>query len=116
MGRERHSRASWHQAGDSAWTSSVSAIDRSRLNSVQQYVLNHPAADLSVEALAKIAAMSVRNFTRVFTEELGIPPSEYVDLTRIDVARYLIEGSRLTIDTIATKSGAVGALPLNAGI
>jgi transcriptional regulator GlxA family with amidase domain len=49
--------------------------------------------------------MSVRNFTRVFTQEVGIPPSEYVDLTRIDVARYLIEGSRLTIDTIAVKSG-----------
>jgi transcriptional regulator GlxA family with amidase domain len=81
------------------------ALDRSRLHSVQQHILNHPAADLSVDALAKIAAMSVRNFTRVFTQEVGIPPSEYVDLTRIDVARYLIEGSRLTIDTIAVKSG-----------
>jgi transcriptional regulator GlxA family with amidase domain len=81
------------------------ALDRSRLHNVQQHILNHPAADLSVDALAKIAAMSVRNFTRVFTKEVGIPPSEYVDLTRIDVARYLIEGSRLTIDTIAVKSG-----------
>lgn len=81
------------------------ALDRNRLNSVQQYILNHPAANLSVEALAGIAAMSARNFTRVFTQEVGIPPSEYVDLTRIDVARSLIEASRLTIDTIAAKSG-----------
>lgn len=81
------------------------ALDRSRLNSVQQYILNHPDADLSVEALAGIAAMSARNFARVFTSEVGIPPSEYVDLTRIDVARYLIEGSRLTIDAIAAKAG-----------
>jgi transcriptional regulator GlxA family with amidase domain len=81
------------------------ALDRSRLQNVQQHILNHPAADLSVDALAKIAAMSARNFTRVFTQEVGIPPSEYVDLTRIDVARHLIEGSRLTIDTIAVKSG-----------
>lgn len=81
------------------------ALDRSRLHSVQQYILNHPTADLSVEALAKIAAMSPRNFTRVFTQEVGIPPSEYVDLTRMDVARYLIEGSRLTMDAIAMMSG-----------
>jgi transcriptional regulator GlxA family with amidase domain len=81
------------------------ALDGNRLHNVQHYILNHPAADLSIDALAKIAAMSARNFTRVFTQEVGLPPSEYVDLTRIDVARYLIEGSRLTIDTIAAKSG-----------
>jgi len=81
------------------------ALARSRLQNVQQHILNHPAADLSVQALAKIAAMSPRNFMRVFAQEVGIPPSEYVDLTRIDVARHLIEGSRLTIDRIAVKSG-----------
>lgn len=81
------------------------AVERSRLHNVQQFILNHPAADLSVTALAKIAAMSGRNFTRVFTHEVGIPPSEYVALTRIDVARFLLEGSRLSIDAIAAKSG-----------
>lgn len=81
------------------------AIDRSRLHTVQQFVLNHPTADLSVTALAKIAAMSPRNFTRVFSQEIGISPSEYVDLTRIDVARFLLEGSRLPIASIAERSG-----------
>lgn len=81
------------------------AIDRSRLYNVQQYVLNHPSADLSVNALAKIAAMSARNFTRVFSQEVGIPPSHYVELTRVDVARFLLEGSRLSIASIAEKSG-----------
>lgn len=81
------------------------AIDRSRLYNVQQYILNHPTADLSVTALAKIAAMSPRNFTRVFSQEVGISPSDYVDLTRIDVARFLLEGSRLSIASIAARSG-----------
>jgi len=81
------------------------ATDRNRLYDVQQYILNHPAADLSVDALAKIAAMSERNFTRVFTKEVGVSPAAYVDLTRIDVARFLLEGSRLSIDAIAAKSG-----------
>ncbi|GLQ38759.1 transcriptional regulator [Rhizobium albus] len=81
------------------------AVGRTRLHTVQQYVLNHPTADLSVTALAKIAAMSVRNFTRVFSQEVGISPSDYVELTHIDVARFLLEGSRLSIAAIADRSG-----------
>lgn len=81
------------------------AVDRSRLYDVQQHILNQPAADLSVKALAKIAAMSPRNFTRVFTQEVGLSPSAYVDQTRIDVARSFLESSRLSIDSIAAKSG-----------
>lgn len=81
------------------------AIDRSRLYNVQQYVLNHPAADLSVTTLARIAAMSARNFTRVFSQEVGLSPSLYVELTRLDVARFLLEGSRLSIASIAERSG-----------
>jgi transcriptional regulator GlxA family with amidase domain len=80
-------------------------IDRTRLQKVQQYVLNSPTADLSVSTLAKIAAMSARNFTRVFSQEVGISPSDYVDLTRIDVARFLLEGGRLSIALIAERSG-----------
>jgi len=79
--------------------------DLSRLHKVQQYILNHPAEDLSTNALARIAAMSPRNFTRVFTHEVGLSPSEYVELTRIDIARFLLEGSRLSIDKVAAKAG-----------
>lgn len=81
------------------------AVDRGRLYQVQQFILNHPAADLSITALAAIAAMSERNFTRVFTHEVGVSPSDYVDQTRIDLARFLLESSRLSIDAIAAKSG-----------
>ncbi len=81
------------------------AVDRNRLYNVQQYILNHPAADLSVDALAKIAAMSERNFTRIFTKEVGVSPAVYVDLTRLDVARFLLEGTRLSIAAIAARSG-----------
>jgi transcriptional regulator GlxA family with amidase domain len=76
-----------------------------RTHNVQQYILSHPAADLSVGALAKIAAMSDRNFTRVFKQEVGLSPSDYVDQARVDVARFLLEGSRLSIEAIAARSG-----------
>lgn len=79
--------------------------ERSRLFDVQKYILNHLTADLSINALARIAAMSPRNFTRVFTHEVGVSPSNYVSLTRIDVARFLLESSRLSIDAISAKCG-----------
>lgn len=81
------------------------AIDHGRLAKVQHYILNHPEADLSVAALARIAAMSPRNFTRVFVQNVGISPSSYVTFTRIDVARNLLEGSLMPLETIAAKSG-----------
>jgi transcriptional regulator GlxA family with amidase domain len=81
------------------------SVERSRLSNVQQYILSHPAADLSTEALANIAAMSPRNFLRIFTKEVGLSPSESVTLTRIDVARFLLGSSRLTIDSVAVRSG-----------
>lgn len=81
------------------------SVDRSRLHDVQQHILNHASADLSIKALASLAAMSPRNFTRVFTREVGISPADYVELTRIDVARYLLEGSRQSLESIAAKTG-----------
>jgi transcriptional regulator GlxA family with amidase domain len=84
---------------------SAHPVDRSRLFHVQQYILSHPEADLSIHALARVAAMSARNFARVFRQEVGVSPSDYVDLARIDVARFMLEGSHLPIALIAAKSG-----------
>lgn len=84
-------------------------VDRTRLSDVQQFVLTHPAKDLSIGALARMAAMSERNFTRVFTQTVGVSPSAYVELTRIDVARFLLEGSRMLMEAIAVKSGFASA-------
>lgn len=81
------------------------SVNRTRLDKVQEYILNHPSADLSIDTLAKMAAMSPRNFSRVFSQEVGIAPAEYVERTRIDVARSLLESSRLSLESVAAKSG-----------
>lgn len=64
-----------------------------------------PAADLSVAALAQAAAMSARNFTRVFTRELGCPPARYVEQVRIAAARNVLETTSMTIDGVARTCG-----------
>jgi transcriptional regulator GlxA family with amidase domain len=72
---------------------------------IQQFIADHPAADLSVEALARRAVMSPRNFARVFRSETGIPPGRYVEQIRIETARRLLEEGDLSVEAVARAAG-----------
>jgi transcriptional regulator GlxA family with amidase domain len=72
---------------------------------IQPYVLEHVAEPLSVEHLAAIAQMSARNFARMFAQELGVTPVEFVQRARVDAARNLLEGSELPLKTVAYRCG-----------
>lgn len=72
---------------------------------VEDFIHRSPKADLSVEALAARALMSVRNFSRVFLKETGRTPSEYVEQIRMDVARRLLEDGEQPLKWIAAESG-----------
>lgn len=80
---------------------------KTRIQSVQQYVLDHLGAQLSVETLAEQAGMSVRNFTRVFRREINMTPTDFVDAARIDAARLLLEDTGRSLKQIATRCGFV---------
>ena len=53
--------------------------NREPLRDVQRWIADHPAADLSVEALASQASLSPRQFARAFAAEVGMPPGRYVE-------------------------------------
>jgi transcriptional regulator GlxA family with amidase domain len=78
----------------------LSAIGR-----IQAWIRDNEREDLSVGALARRAAMSERNFARAFVQETGLTPAEFVELTRIDAARRLLDGSGLSLQRVATGSG-----------
>jgi transcriptional regulator GlxA family with amidase domain len=67
--------------------------------------MTHCEDDLRVEVLAKRMAMSPRNFARLFLTETGMTPAKFVEMTRIDAARHLLETSKLCIESIADKTG-----------
>ena len=62
---------------------------RSRVS--RRWILDHPEEELSLLALASRAAMSPRNFSRVFRSETGFSPAAYVEQVRMDKARRLLE-------------------------
>ncbi|WFU31712.1 GlxA family transcriptional regulator [Bradyrhizobium brasilense] len=78
---------------------------KTKIQQVQQYVLDNLAASLSVDNLAEQAGMSVRNFTRVFRQEMSMTPTEFVDAARLDAARLLLEDSGKSLQQIALRCG-----------
>lgn len=72
---------------------------------IQAYINDSPNADLSISALAARAAMSLRNFSRVFQREVGESPSDYVEQCRIRTARRLLEETDLPLKRLAVQCG-----------
>jgi transcriptional regulator GlxA family with amidase domain len=83
-----------------AQTAATSPIDRIRL-----HILENPRADLGLAALARVAGVSPRHLSRLFRAKLGMSPTAYVELTRVDIARRLLEDSNAPIKTIAYAAG-----------
>ncbi|HEX3847594.1 MAG TPA: DJ-1/PfpI family protein [Steroidobacteraceae bacterium] len=81
------------------------ATERRVLQELQAWIAENLARDLGVEALAVRAAMSARNFARVFTRELGTTPARYVEQARIEAARTQLESSGDGVERIARRCG-----------
>jgi transcriptional regulator GlxA family with amidase domain len=63
----------------------------------------------SVESLARRAAMSPRNFARLFRHEVGETPARYIEDLRLEVARRQIESTGMALEGIAVSSGFASA-------
>jgi transcriptional regulator GlxA family with amidase domain len=81
----------------------------SAIQHVQQWVRDRPDAKMSIAALAQRAGMSIRNFSRVFRKEAGMTPADFVEASRVDTARRLLEETTLPLSRIASMCGFAGA-------
>lgn len=61
--------------------------------------------DLTVDSLALRAAMSPRNFARLFQQELGKTPAKHIEDLRLEAARRQLESTTLTLEQVADASG-----------
>jgi transcriptional regulator GlxA family with amidase domain len=78
---------------------------RAPLREILAFIAEHPDADLSVPALARRCAMSVRAFSRAFRRETGTTPAAFVRASRVETARRLIETSDATFEDVARACG-----------
>ena len=87
------------------------ASELDAIRAAQDAVLADPGGDHSVPALAAGAGMSLRNFTRVFTRELGTTPARYVERVRVEAACRLLETTALTVDVVAAAAASARPRP-----
>lgn len=71
----------------------------------QDAIAADPARPWSVGTLARVAAASPRNLSRLFNEHAGMSVTEYVNRMRVAVARELLTGSRLDMESVAERAG-----------
>jgi transcriptional regulator GlxA family with amidase domain len=61
--------------------------------------------DLSLEALAQRACLSVRQFARAFKERFDVTPAAFVEEARLTEACRRLAARRSTIETVARSVG-----------
>ena len=78
---------------------------RTPIRDVQEAIEAAPGGAHSIAELARRAAMSRRQFTRVFTDEVGEAPGAYVERVRVEAARRQLEETDDPVTVIAARCG-----------
>jgi transcriptional regulator GlxA family with amidase domain len=84
---------------------SLQLTDRKPLLELEAWVLDNLHEPLTVPLLAERAAMSPRNFARVFTKEMKTTPAKFVERLRVEAARRRLEESHNSMEMIADECG-----------
>jgi transcriptional regulator GlxA family with amidase domain len=93
--------------GQSQFSSRLAAqaADRQPIRELIAWISENLDADLSVPVLAKHAGMSDRNFSRVFSRQVGATPARFVSRLRLQAAKARLEQTTDKVGTIASRSG-----------
>ena len=81
---------------------------------VLTWIQAHLDEMITIEDLAKRAAMSKRNFARRFVSVLGTTPYQWIVHQRLQLAQRLLETTELSIEAVAQASGLASAANLRA--
>ena len=81
------------------------ASEMMSIRELQIWIAEHLQSRLSVDDLANRMSMSVRNFERVFTREVGTTPSQYVLQMRVEAARRELERTQKGLKQVASATG-----------
>lgn len=72
---------------------------------VLSYMNEHYKEEITIDTLAEIAHLSPYHFIRCFKKETGFTPHEYLVLTRLQAAKYLLKATNMSIKDICYSCG-----------
>lgn len=78
---------------------------RSALQEVQRWVLNSLASPHNVQTMAQHMGVSVRHLTRLFNQEIGQTPAQWLEQQRIAQARSMLENTVRAVKQVADECG-----------
>ncbi|WP_300672195.1 AraC family transcriptional regulator [Soonwooa sp.] len=78
--------------------------NQSRLGFVVDYIKKNLHQKLNIDQMAKMAYVSKSNFFKMFKEELGISPNDFILKERINLAKDLLKGQS-SIKEVAFQTG-----------
>lgn len=84
--------------------SQVSAVS-DRLMDALSYIHNNIERSISLSDLASVSGYSLSRFKYRFREEMGITPSEYITLQKVEKAKYMLTKTTSNITDIAYALG-----------
>lgn len=76
-----------------------------KLTAVLDYIAEHIEQNITVHQLAEIAHMHPNYFMRLFKQQLGIPPIQYITRHKIDKAKELLVTTPASVSEIAVQLG-----------
>ncbi|WP_222597106.1 GlxA family transcriptional regulator [Chitinophaga pinensis] len=79
------------------------ATDYTPINNALSWLQTHLHEAITVERLAQEAAMSPRNFARLFVQELHITPARYIEKLRVELACRSLTEKKLTSQKLLYK-------------
>ena len=81
------------------------SIKTKRLGSVLEFIEHNLSEEVSLDQLAREAAVSKFHFTRLFREATGSTPHRWLSDRRLDAGRRLLETTDLSVSEIAHRCG-----------
>lgn len=94
-------------AGQSQFSATLAAqsSESPQLNDLLVWLAENVRRDLSIPMLARRAAMSPRNFARLFTQMVGKTPGRHIEDLRLEIARSQLESKLTSLPDVAKASG-----------
>ena len=83
----------------------TAVAETDELHALQSWMVEHPAGDLSVGAMAAQCHVTQRTFHRLVRRQTGMTPAAWVEQVRVEAARRSLESSALPVATIARQTG-----------
>lgn len=76
-----------------------------RLNSVLQYIENHLSEKITIKQLAGEVYLHPNYFIRLFKNNMGVSPVNYINRKRLEKAKQLLSIENISVNEVAVQSG-----------